>query len=495
MTDNERLVALLLIPPQLLHFTNEPIYVQIYRFYKEEIVCGRMQSQERLPSIRQLALHLNISRNPVEMAYAQLTAEGYITGKAKSGYFAAELDWLPPSSKEQAYTSRAADGIEERTYSKATLSFEYDQTDVEQFPLALWRKMTHKVLQPSERDLLYYGDHKGEIGLRRLIVDYVQQNRGVLCDLEQVVITAGTQQAALMLSGLLQATVSSAGAQDHGPLAVEEAMHPGLLRIFQHQRLNPVPVRLESDGLCVDALTSNESIRAVYVTPSHQFPYGMIMSAAKRMKLLQWAYTKRGIIIEDDYDSDFLYEGRPVPALQGLDSNECVVYLGTFSKALAPALRLSYMILPQILLDRYEREFSFYDQTASRLTQKTMELFMLQGHFDRHVRRMRKVYRHKRETLLRAIQQYMGDCVYVSGAESGLHAILHVTSHFSQKELLQKALDSGVDLRPVSDYHVSRGTAYEVEPESISRFLLGFGGLSSDQIVDGIQRMAKAWAI
>lgn len=318
-----------LIPPNLQQDSNKPIYMEIYYFYKREILNGRFTPRAKLPSIRQLALHLGVSRNPVEVGYAQLVAEGYIVNQVKRGYFAAELEplvlWVgrektqkinddEPTSKREVEELRDVSA-----QLSESISFEYDQMDMEHFPLALWRKMTLKVLQPSSRDLFTYGNRKGEQRLRVLIADHLQQNRGVRCDPEQIIMTAGSQQSAVILSGLLQ--------KEHRTLAVEAAMHPGMYDVFRHHQLDMIPLSLDSDGLSIHELDAHDAIRAVYVTPSHQFPYGMIMSATKRVKLLQWAAKKKGFIIEDDYDSDFLYEGRPVPALQGMDNTGSVVYL------------------------------------------------------------------------------------------------------------------------------------------------------------------------
>jgi GntR family transcriptional regulator/MocR family aminotransferase len=510
----------MLMPPTLLEHSSEPVYMQIYGYFRTEILCGRLPSTHKLPSIRQLAQHLGISRNPVESAYAQLVAEGYIVNKPKSGYTAAQMErWTLPDQELLQSNDSPSNGIPSNKISSnenpndnfhpdlnlkntlpnttPTIAYDYDQMDTNHFPFDLWRKITLQVLRPAASELLQYGNKKGESGLRKLITEHLKHNRGVECDPEQVIITSGTQQAAIMLSWLLH--------KEHRILAVEATIHPGLHHVFRHQGLTTIPIPVGADGISLNELSSDPSLRAVYVTPSHQFPYGMILSAAKRIKLLQWAADTNGIIIEDDYDSDFLFEGRPVPALQGLDRNGCVVYLGTFSKALAPSIRLSYMILPPALLERFENEFTYYDQTASRLTQKTMELMMVQGHFERHVRRMRKIYSEKRTALLAAIQLYFGQQAQVSGASSGLHLILHIDCSLPLQVLVQKAADCGVQIHPVTDYRATQTVLQEPVSQTIEvdsqeplsqvshRFLLGFGGLSTELITEGIRRIAEAW--
>jgi GntR family transcriptional regulator/MocR family aminotransferase len=463
--------------------------MQIYLFYKKALLSGQIGSPYKLPSIRQLAQHLNISRNPIEAAYAQLIAEGYIEGKLKSGYYALELELVQPFYTDEPDKTSRLENQETASSqdNQSLIQFSYDHTAIEYFPLAKWKTCTMKTLQLHSYNLLDYGDRKGEIQLRVLIAEYVRQNRGVICDPEQVIVTAGTQQAASLLGLLLR--------QEHSTIGVEQAMHPGVLQVLNHH-LNPIPFSIELDGIHVDELYQHPTVRAVYVTPSHQFPYGMTMSAGKRLKLLQWAKQANGVVIEDDYDSDFLYEGRPVPALQGLDPNGCVVYLGTFSKALAPALRLSYMILPISLMTRFERELPYYDQPVSRLTQKTMELFMEQGNLDKHVRKMRKVYRHKREVLLNAIASCMGDHVELSGTTSGLHIIVQVRSDRTSEELVNLAAQGGVQVHSIMDYTVGNLSAHKQSfHRGRAQLLLGFGGLSIDQITEGVSRLAQAWRL
>jgi GntR family transcriptional regulator/MocR family aminotransferase len=504
----------MLMPPTLLEHSNEPIYMHIYRYFQAQILCGALPPLHKLPSIRQLARHLDISRNPVESAYAQLVAEGYLINKAKSGYFAAQIEaWFVPGQAALQKEQSSADNLHHNpdrdptdpetkeaenslTDMATCIAYEYDQMDTNYFPFHIWRKMTLQVLRPAAGELLEYGDKKGEHGLRKLISEHLTYNRGVQCVPEQIIITSGTQQSAIILGWLLN--------KGHRRLAVETTIHPGLHQVFRQQGLTTLPISVGAEGISLDELSSDPSLRAVYVTPSHQFPFGMILSAANRIKLLQWAADTNSIIIEDDYDSDFLFEGRPVPALQGLDWNGCVVYLGTFSKALAPSIRLSYMILPPDLLARFDNEFAYYDQTASRLTQKTMELMMIQGHFERHVRKMRKVYSEKRTALLTAIEIYFGQHAQVSGASSGLHLVLHINCSLPVELLIQKAANYGVRIQPVTSCQSKAAPAggllinSQLEPlepfaQASPSFLLGFGGLSKELIMEGIRRLAESW--
>ncbi|MFC5701642.1 PLP-dependent aminotransferase family protein [Cohnella faecalis] len=483
----------MLIPPPFDGSSNEPSYMRIYRFYREQILLGAIPRHAKLPSIRALAQHLGLSRNPVETAYAHLVAEGYVVNKEKSGYFAVELERppsaeAPPASPADLLAGSTKTSADDEPIEPIKLDFSHDSVNMDLFPLRLWKQLSAQALREADRSLFHYGDGKGEPYLRNLIRSLLRQNRGVVCEPEQVIVTSGTQQSILILSSLIRS--------ERGKLAVEAAMHPGIYRIFRQQHLRPVPIPLEEDGLSCDTLLTQASLSGVYVTPSHQLPYGTILPAAKRAKLLQWANRTNGWIIEDDYDSEFIYEGRPLPALQGMDKTGRVIYLGTFSKALAPAVRLSYLVLPPVLLERFDAEFAHYDQTASRLTQKTMELFIAKGHLDRHIRKMRKSYDLNRKTLIAAIETHFQGQANVSGASSGLHLLLRVHSNEPMEELVRRAAACGIKVDPASRYHVSEeesSTVFEQPGSPFSSFVMGFGGLTSEQIELGIRTLASVW--
>ncbi|WP_274655305.1 PLP-dependent aminotransferase family protein [Paenibacillus humicola] len=399
------------MPPQLNRGANEPEYVRIYRFYRERILLGVIPGGTKLPSIRALAQHLGVSRNPVETAYAQLVAEGYLQNKPKSGYTAAVIEPLrgiagpePAVNQNLDHNANPKPGAGQQQ-EPLLIDFSYDRILPEHFPLRLWKRFMVKALNGNGRDLFGYGDPKGEPGLRRLIRSHLRQNRGVVCEPEQIVITSGTQQSAYMIGCLLSS--------ENRELGVEAFMHPGMHRMFLRQRFVPVPIRLENDGLSCEELERHRQLCGVYVTPSHQFPQGAMLPAAKRSRLIHWAERCGGWIIEDDYDSEFVYEGRPLPALQSIDPLGRVIYLGTFSRILAPAIRLGFLILPPALLERYEREFNHFDQTASRLTQHTLQLLMEEGRLDRHIRRMRTFYQANRRVLIDAAATNFRDRVPV----------------------------------------------------------------------------------
>lgn len=501
--DQRRELACLLIPPQLREFDSKPDYLRIYHFYRELILLGTIPQNAKLPSIRALAHHMGISRNPVEVAYAHLVAEGYIVNKPKSGYFTAPVLQKPlvaqkntdlsvstpiPQKQQANASPGTAPNQENRPQNgnggELGVDFAYDRIQSDFFPLNVWKKLTQRTLREAGPDLFSYGDQTGELQLRRSIQSYVRQNRGVVCKPEQIIVTSGTQQSALVISLLLRS--------EQRPLGVEAAMHPGLFRIFDQQLRSLIPIQLEQDGINCDALDRSGPLCGVYVTPSHQFPYGSILPMAKRIRLLQWASNTDSWIVEDDYDSEFIYDGQPLPALQGMDRSGRVIYMGTFSKALAPALRLGYLILPPELLARYEYEFSSYDGTASRLTQITMARFLEEGHLDRHIRKMRTIYNTNRKILIAAVACNFKEHAYVTGASSGLHMHLAVRTSLSAKELLERGRKAGIGVRPVTDFHVTaKADAYKAEEGN--GFVIGYGGVSAEQIEEGIRGLAVAW--
>jgi len=457
--------------------SEEPLYTQLYQYIKKEIMNGKLPAQTRLPSIRSLSAHLHISRNTVDLAYQQLLAEGYVLSKPRSGLYVMDLqlDTLPSSPHVRK------PGSEDQSLAHPTIQydFRYGDVDAEHFPLATWRKLSNLSLQQNHQALFSYGDPLGEPGLRMEIAKYLHGSRGVNCSPDQIMIGAGIQYLLAVLSGLL-------GPDNHS-IAMEEPGYDGARTIFQHHGLQLSPIPLETDGLHIQQLYESQS-RIVYITPSHQFPYGMVMPLHKRMQLLKWAADQNGIIIEDDYDSEFRYVGKPIPSLQSLDSHQRTVYLGTFSKCLLPSIRIAYMVLPKHLLELHNKHnYRLYDQTVSRFHQNTLELFMRNGHWEAHIRKMRKVYRQKQSTLISTIQQLMRSNVTVIGEDAGLHILLRVHNGMHEQQLITTAEKEGTQVYPVSPFWAQQAQAEQ------SMVQIGFGGLSMEDIQEGVHSLHRAW--
>lgn len=465
------------ITPNLHGNHSTPYYLQLYQFIRDEISEGRFLPGTRLPSIRQCAEHLRLSRNTIETAYQQLLAEGYLISRPRLGLFVAEIEQDFSKQAGKAHTV-----FQQTSPFVPATSFRYDfrngEIDVNHFPLAVWRRLTHQCLTEEENHLLHYGDPQGEIGLRLEIAKYLHQSRGVKCRPEQIVIGAGIQYLLGLLCQLFQPDISA--------IAVEEPGYVGAKSVFQNHRMKLYPIPLEEDGLHLGELGSSGA-RAVYITPSHQFPCGMVLPIAKRIKLLQWAEANDGVIIEDDYDGEFRYYQKPIPSLQGLDHTGRVIYLGTFSKSLLPGIRMSYMILPERLLEVYHQRFANYEQTVSRIHQRTVQLFMEQGHWGRHIRKMRVLYQRKLDILVDSVQQEMADWARLIGTDAGLHVLLELTRHVPLDECLARAEQLQVKVYPTSPLWLSPF------PYQLPTLMLGYGSVPEANIREGIRRLAKAF--
>lgn len=468
------------LTPKLDPSSKEAIYMQLYRSIRDDILLGRIQAGARLPSIRRLCSRLGLSRTPVALAYEQLQAEGYVISKPRSGLFAAEL---PPALSPHPGAAAEARSMEVQDEEPLppVIDFGYGAVDLSAFPAERWRRLMNRCLLSKASPALQYGDIQGEPQLRRQIAAYLHQMRGVRCDPEQIVIGAGTYHSLDLLLQLLEGDVRI--------LASEESINTGVMALFRrfgYSGSTLLPLPLEADGASLSPLRS-ASPDAIYLTPSHQFPYGMILSAAKRLQLLQWASASNGYLIENDYDGEFRYGGAPIPSLQGMDTAGRVIYLGTFSRALTPSFRLSYLVLPQALLRRFRAGSHSYDQLASPLFQETLRHFMESGDLERHMRRMRLLYENKHAVLLEALHESFGDGIRIIGAGSGLHVLAETSLGLNEAQLIRQAALHGVRVYPVSVYRLS--------PENIPQatVMLGFGGLSPEEIRTGIGLLAQAW--
>lgn len=452
----------------------EPLYIQLYNFFKKDIQTGKIEPGEKLPSKRKLSHHLGISQNTVETAYDQLLAEGYVESEERKGIYVKELnrdlfhhvDDVPKTIIE----------INDKSV-QFEVDFSHGGIALEHFPYTIWRKLMIQSLYDDESASFLNGEPKGELPLREAIAKYLYQSRGVRCSTNQIIIGAGTQY----LIGLLTMII--------GREAIYSMEDPGFHRTreaFKDQGVTLRPIPLDQDGIDIKHLSSSKA-NVTYVTPSHQFPNGMVMPITRRMELLKWAEDVGRYIIEDDYDGEFRYKGKPIPSLQGLDNNGKVIYLGTFSKSLIPSIRISYMVLPNSLLEKYHRHFTIYKQTVSRLHQHTLSQFMINGHWERHLNKMRTVYRKKQTALVQSIEKYMDRQATIIGDDAGLHILLSVQKQLSEKELIERAEAYKVKVYPTSVYYENN------QPEQVPKILLGFGGLTEERLERGIRLLKEAW--
>ena len=451
-----------------------PLYKQLYQQIREQVLSGRLSADAKLPSVRDMADRLSVSRNTVEGAYQDLYAEGYIYSKARSGYFVSALHQEPAASPlPQSPVIR--DPFRELPPSDL-LDFHPARLDPGTFPAALWRKCLTDCLRGKAGALCRYGNLQGDLGLRRHIQGYLQHSRAVICRPEQIVVCSGLQNALDMVAQLLK--------KDHSLVAVENPGYHLPRSVFRNHSYDVVPVPVEKSGrLDLESLRATGATIA-YLTPSHQMPMGYVVPVANRLELIEWADAGGNFLIEDDYDSELRYQGKPIPSLQGLRPGGNIMYLGTFSKILSPALRMSYLVLPESLLPGLQSVFGDYFCTVSLLEQLTLAKFMELGHWERHVRRMRTVYKKKHDALLLAVDKHFGPRAEVIGQGAGLHVVLQLPDGtVDEKELLCRAEAKGVRLFPFSATRVTD----ECMPV---RLLLGFGGLTAGEIERGVELLA-----
>ncbi|MCW9129908.1 PLP-dependent aminotransferase family protein [Bacillus paramycoides] len=459
------------IPLQLKSKT--PIYLQIYKYIKREISQGTLSAGKRLPSHRNLALQLNVSRITVESAYQQLIAEGYVESKPKRGIFVAEVDINIMSKSEQIEAYKTNNNIEEQ--------YDYDCSqgliDQKVFPITNWKRALQETLLQYEDDLFAKEDPQGEFVLREHISKYLYHARGVHSSPDQIIIGAGTQPLLWLLLQLLGSK------KEYG---IE---NPGFHRItamIQSSDLPIHPIPLDDKGIHVSALRESGS-NVAYVTPSHQFPLGIIMPLSRRLELLRWANDCKGYIIEDDYDGEFRYVGKPIPSLQGLDSNKRVIYMGTFSKSFLPSLRMGYIVLPPHLLKIYNELGGKFKQTVSTMQQLAFATFIQNGDWERHLNRSRTLYKRKHTLLVKSVTNEMGSRVQILGEQSGLHIVLHVHNGMNEQELIHAAAKHRIKLYPLSTYdfvHNLREASY---------VLLGFGSIPEDSIETVVKLLKESW--
>jgi len=465
-----------MLTPVLDPNASQPLYEQIYRHIRREIEGGTLRPGERLPSKRALAAHLKVGVITVENAYEQLLAEGYVYTQAKRGFFVQSQETERPLSPA-APSAPALPAPAE--VSPLPYDFSTNAVDTEHFPFSTWARLMREVLSEEDSALLSSPHPQGVPALRAAIVRYLHDFRGIDVHPDQIMVGAGAEYLTTLLFQLLGRG---------GGWAVEDPGYRKVQRILSHTGALVCPIPLDREGLRTDALRWSGA-RVVHVTPSHHFPLGTVMSMPRREALLRWAGEQPDrYIIEDDYDSEFRFDGRPVPALQSLDKNERVIYLNTFAKSLAPSLRIGYMVLPPHLIQRYREEFRLYSSTVPSFEQYTLARFLERGHFERHIRRMRTIYCQRRDALLAAAEG-AGLLAWgsFSGMEAGLHLLFRVSSPVPEGALVEAAAEAGVGVSPLSAYSIT-------PPDTPGPVLvLGYGRLDPADMVPAMERLAAAW--
>ena len=444
---------------------DKPLYEQIYIYIKNGINEGSLKAGERLPSTRALCAHLSVSRNTVQMAYDQLISEGYIDSKDRSGYSVATVNTAKKAERPASKTTEVK--------KTGPAPFKYDFSpyalDTGTFPYATWQRFTRRLLSERGNDLFLLGDRQGEYELRLAISNYLAGSRGFYAAPENIIICAGADYSFQLLIQLLSVPKK---------VAMENPCYMQAYRIFKGFGCDIEKIPVGEAGPDLSALSTSDAA-AIYVTPSHQYPLGLVMSAAKRRELLKIAAETGKYIIEDDHDSEFRYKGRLIPALKELDEKDRVVYLGTFSRTIAPAIRAGYMVLPDSLLAVYKEKFSHYASTVSRIDQLILAAFINEGSYERHLNRTRKLYRGRHDALIDAIKEASAS-VKILDEDAGLHVTVSFPYENNEEEIVVSALKKGIKLYGLSDFSFEKcGLAPAV--------VFGFAGLSERDIRDGVK--------
>jgi GntR family transcriptional regulator / MocR family aminotransferase len=473
---------------------------QIYYALRRAILAGQLAPGARLPATRTLAHELSVSRNTVLLAYDHLLAEGYTVGQTGSGTYVAavlpDVTFSPSDADTDAVRVRKGTTLRLSTYGRRVAQhtsfpppnvlhdappvrydFRYGLPDVAAFPHETWRRLLARRARTVSVSALHYGPAEGYAPLREAIAAYVRRFRAVVCDPAQIIVVNGSQQALDLAARVLL---------DAGDtVLIEEPHYQGARQVFLAAGAQLVPVPVDAEGLVTTALPdARAGARLAYVTPSHQFPTGAVMSLMRRLALLQWAETADAYVLEDDYDSEFRYAGRPVEAVQGLDRSGRVIYMGTFSKVLFPALRLGYLVLPPPLVPLFTAAKWLTDRHTSTLEQAVLTDFMHEGHFERHLRRSRTRKAAHRAALLDALSTHLGPRVDVSGANAGVHLLIWLRDVAPHQlgVFIDEASQAGLGLYPITPYYLT--------PPSRAGLLLGYAAMTEEDIRAGVQCLA-----
>lgn len=485
---------------QIDHGLDATLQDQIHGQIRRAIVTGALRPGASLPSSRELARELGVSRNTAVLAYESLAEEGYLCMRPSAGTFVADplpdscLDTRHGRSVPPPSAAGAAPRVIERPPvllrpgklhmveqgpSRYDIDFWYGSANPANFPLREWRQLLIENLPRASNNLSGYGPPEGIPELRRVIADHLRVNRAIAVEPDQVIVTAGAQEGFNLISRLFVRP----GTQ----IAIEDPCYVGATLVFRSYGGNLLPIPVDRRGLCTEYLKGCGATLA-YVTPSHQFPTGATMDTGRRQELLDWAETSGAYVVEDDYDSDFRYDGPPVAALAGLNGNSSVIYLGTFSKSIGPGLRTGYMVVPPHLIDAARQAKSLANYGHPWIEQIVIAEFIQQGRFTRHLRRIRSSYGEARRALLEGLDEHFGP-VEISGQEAGMHIMLTLPESFpTADELAELAAEVGVGLYPLA-----RAGAHEFGASRFRRSLvLGYALLTPEKVRQGIARVARA---
>lgn len=478
--------------------SSKPLHQQLYEELRQAILSGRFTPGERIPSTRYLAKSLSISRFTVTTSYEQLLSEGYLETIAGHGTFVCKqipddlIHSNPVKSKARIKNDNSGSPIKLSKYGKTLvntanvpriveaklqINFSYGTPALNEFPIKKWRRLISRYCSANLDWLDYSRQPNGYKPLREAITHYLNRSRAVNCEPEQILITNGTQQALDLILRLL--------IEPGETIAIENPGYLSARIMFETQGAQILPISVDNSGLVVQELANytQQNIRLIYVTPSHQFPTGAILSLPRRLELLTWAQKTGGLIIEDDYDSEFRYGGKPIPALQGLDKSDLVLYIGTFSKVLFPSLRIGYLVLPKSLVAIFTRGKWLSDRHLPMLEQQVLTEFINEGYLGSHIRKMRSIYDKRRQVLVKSLKKYFGTSAKILGEKAGIHLMVRFNSNLSDEQIVQRAAKIGVGMISAKAHYLTNHPTGE--------FIFGYGELTETQLQEGICRLAE----
>ncbi|SCS18447.1 MocR-like pyridoxine biosynthesis transcription factor PdxR [Staphylococcus caeli] len=439
------------------------LYLDLYENLKRQIIEGQYQSDDKFPSKRALSQHLSVSNTTIEHAYQYLLDEGYIYSKPRSGYFVSDIETLPIINKNNTQTGQKF--TTENSYTRKKdfkYAFNVSEIDTEYFPMQQFRKYARDVFDDNQMNLLQHANPDGDWSLRQEIAHYLFNSRGVSCHPEQIIIGSSTEQLINLLTEIL----------NNEQFNIENPSYPPIKQVLDKKQISYLQVPVTKTGIDLSYVNKSQN-NITYVTPSHQFPTGYVMNLKKRTQLINWAHQNEArYIIEDDYDSEFRYFGKPIPALQSLDTHDKVIYMSTFSKSLFPSCRIAYLVLPKKLLQQYKNIDNKEGNTVPTHMQKIVANFMKSGSFERHLNKMRKVYKNKLTLITEKLKKYE-DQLQIDGALAGMHFTLTIINDLSLEDCLKNAENNNLKITPFSLYDHNASTV---------KFILGFGGIPYDQL-------------
>ena len=445
-----------------------PLYIQIYNEIKKLIQTKILDANEKLPSKKDFMDYYNISQNTIQNALYLLLEEGYISSIERKGYFVSDIENLI------VHNVKIENKRQYKEKKKIHYDFSYSGVDSKSLAKTIFKRITKDVYDEENEDLLFQGHIQGDLLLRKSICEYLSQSRGFKVEAEQLIISSGTEYLFYIIFKLFNNKI----------YGLENPCHKMFKELFLTNDVSFKAISLDESGIMIEDL-KKYNINIAYVTPSHQFPTGVIMGISRRTELLNWANENPNCyIVEDDYDSEFKYTGRPIPALKATDVNDKVIYLGSFSKSISPAIRVSYLVLPKALLNIYQKKLPYFICPVPTLNQKILYKFIKDGYFVKHINKMRTLYKKKREYLVNTIKinssKILDKEISIQGADAGLHLVIKLNKKINEKMFLKECLENSLQLYSLEEYYLE-----EIYNET-SSFLLGYANLANKEIDEGI---------